>query len=80
MTNSHTSSTTMPEKRGKMQKRTVLQRTTLLRTVLLLAIFGSLLSFSPPKVVLDDFKTYSRDLYATLGDDDLYYEAFETAL
>ncbi len=80
MTNSHTSSTTMPEKRGKMQKRTVIQRTKLLRTVLLIAIVGSLLSFSPPKVVLDDFKTYSRDLYATLDDDDLNYKAFETAL
>jgi hypothetical protein len=34
----------------------------------------------PPKVVLDDFTTYSKDLYAALNEPDLNYEAFETAL
>ena len=34
----------------------------------------------PPKLVLDDFTTYSKDLYAALNEPDLNYKAFETAL
>ena len=34
----------------------------------------------PPKVILEDFKSYSKNLYQVLGDSDLNYEAFETAL
>ena len=34
----------------------------------------------PPKVVLEDFTSYSRQLYESLGDHDLNYKAFETAL
>ena len=43
--------------------------------------FGSKgMSFDPPKVVLEDFASYSKQLYESLGDNDLNYKAFETAL
>ena len=35
---------------------------------------------NPPKVVLDDFATYAKDLYAALDEPSLDYKAFETAL
>jgi hypothetical protein len=35
---------------------------------------------NPPKVVLDDFTNYSRNLYAALNEPALDYKAFETAL
>lgn len=34
----------------------------------------------PPKVILDDFTSYSKDLYAALDEPTLNYKAFETAL
>lgn len=34
----------------------------------------------PPKVLLEDFKAYSEDLYRQLDDKDLSYKALETAL
>ena len=36
--------------------------------------------FDPPKVILEDFSSYSKDLYEVLGDEDLNFKAFETAL
>jgi hypothetical protein len=34
----------------------------------------------PPKVILEDFESYSKDLYRSLGDADLDFKAFDTAL
>ena len=34
----------------------------------------------PPKVILDDFTSFSKDLYAALNEPALNYKAFETAL
>jgi len=36
--------------------------------------------WNPPKVVLDDFETYSKELYTALNEPALDYTAFETAL
>lgn len=36
--------------------------------------------WNPPKVVLDDFSAYSKDLYTTLNEPALDFKAFETAL
>lgn len=61
-------------------------------SVLILSLFLNLSGFShssrltgfselhPPKVVLDDFNSYSKDLFAALNEPDLNYKAFETAL
>lgn len=37
-------------------------------------------SFSPPKVILEDFASYSKELFESLEDSDLDFKAFETAL
>lgn len=56
------------------------------RPILLVFILSLFLSFNgrsevhPPKVVLDDFTSYSKNIYAALDDPALNYEAFETAL
>lgn len=34
----------------------------------------------PPKVILEDFESYARELYVALGDSDLDFTAFQTAL
>ena len=59
---------------------------------LILSLFLNLNAFSysyhisehsevnPPKVILDDFTSYSKDLYAALDEPSLNYKAFETAL
>ena len=35
---------------------------------------------SPPRVILEDFASYSKEVYESLEDSDLNFEAFETAL
>lgn len=59
-----------------MHKRTLL-------LTLVLSLFLSLSGYSemhPPKIILDDFTSYAKDLYAALDEPDLNYKAFETAL
>lgn len=56
------------------------------RPFLLILIVSFFLSFRgysevhPPKIVLEDFKSYSKELYESLDEPALNYEAFETAL
>ena len=44
------------------------------------AVLSEPCELNPPKVVLEDFSAYSKDLYTALNEPALNYKAFETAL
>jgi hypothetical protein len=44
------------------------------------AVLSEPCELNPPKVVLEDFSVYSKDLYTALNEPALDYKAFETAL
>jgi hypothetical protein len=44
------------------------------------AVLSEPCELNPPKVVLEDFSAYSKDLYTALNEPALDYKAFETAL